>query len=289
MAEDKKKGEMTFLDHLEELRWLIIRSALAILIFSVIAFHFDYIIFNKLLLAPKNPEFFTNRALCRLGSLLNITEPFKSMKGFFNWNNLCINQKQFQIINTNMSGQFQADLWISIIAGIIIAFPYIIWEIWRFVAPALYNKERRHVRGAVLSVSALFLTGVLFGYYIIAPLSVNFLNSYSISTQIQNLINLNSYFSTVASVTLAAGLVFELPVFAYFLAKLGVITAAFMRKYRRHSIIGNMILAAIIAPPDVFSMTLVSLPLILLYEVSIWIVKIMERRKRNALVISEEA
>ncbi len=281
MPGNKKKGEMSFLDHLEELRWLIIRSAVAILIFSILAFHYDKFIFNNLLLAPKSPEFFTNRALCKLGAFLNNHEPFSNLSGLFNWNNLCINKKPFQIINTNMSGQFQADIWISIIAGIIIAFPYIIWEIWKFVAPALYQKERKNARGAVLAVSALFLTGVLFGYYIIAPLSVNFLNSYSISTQIQNLINLNSYFSTVGSVTLASGLIFELPVFAFFLAKIGVISAAFMRKYRRHSIIANMIVAAIIAPPDVFSMTLVALPLILLYEVSIWIVRIIEKKKAN--------
>jgi len=281
MSENKKKGEMSFLNHLEELRWLIIRSAIAILLFSIVAFHFDKIIFNNILLAPKNPEFFTNRALCKLSVILNNHEPFKSLSGMFNWSNLCINQKPFQIINTNMSGQFQADIWISIIAGIIIAFPYIIWEIWKFIAPALYQKERKGARGAVITISALFLTGVLFGYYIIAPLSVNFLNSYSISYQIQNLINLNSYFSTVGSVTLASGLIFELPVFAFFLARAGIISAAFMRKYRRHSIIGNMIVAAIIAPPDVFSMTLVALPMILLYEVSIWIVRIVERRKTN--------
>lgn len=279
MPGKKINGEMSFLEHLEELRWLIIRSLIAILVFSILAFHFDHIIFNNILLAPKHPDFITNKMLCRLGDLL-----IHNFSNIFHTNNLCINQKPFQIINTNMSGQFQADMWISIIAGIIIAFPYIIWEIWRFIAPALYVKERKGARGAVWAVSALFMTGVLFGYYVISPLSVNFLNTYTISSQIQNLINLNSYFSTVASVTLASGLVFELPVLAYFLAKAGAVTAAFMRKYRRHSIIANMILAAIIAPPDVFSMTLVAMPLILLYEVSIWIVRIIERKKmKNAV------
>jgi sec-independent protein translocase protein TatC len=255
------------------------RSLVAIFVFSIVAFHFDKIVFNTILLAPKQPGFFTNRMLCRLGDLL-----IQNFSNLFHTNNLCINQKPFQLINTNMSGQFQADMWISIIAGIIIAFPYIIWEIWKFIAPALYVKERHSARGAVWAVSGLFLTGILFGYFIISPLSVNFLNTYTISSQIQNLINLNSYFSTVASVTLASGLVFELPVLAYFLSKAGAITAAFMRKYRRHSIIANMILAAIIAPPDVFSMTLVAMPLILLYEVSIWIVRIMERKKlKNAV------
>jgi len=279
MSGKKIKGEMSFLEHLEELRWLIIRSLVAILLFSIVSFHFDKIIFNNILLAPKQPDFFTNKLLCRLGDWL-----LHNLSNLFHSNNLCINQRPFQIINTNMSGQFQADMWISIIAGIIIAFPFIIWEIWRFIAPALYNKERKSARGAVWAVSGLFMVGVLFGYYIISPLSVNFLNTYTISSQIQNLINLNSYFSTVASVTLASGLVFELPVLAFFLARAGIVSAAFMRKYRRHSIIANMILAAIIAPPDVFSMTLVALPLILLYEVSIWIVRIIERKKmKNAI------
>lgn len=264
---------MSFLAHLEELRWLIIRSVVAILLFSIIAFHYDRIIFNNILLAPKNPNFFTNKMLCRFGELL-----VHRFNNIFHVNHLCINQSPFQIINTNMSGQFQADIWISLIAGIIVAFPYIIWQIWNFIAPALYNKERNNARGAVLAVSFLFLTGVLFGYYIISPLSVNFLNNYSISKQIQNLINLNSYFSTVASVTLASGLIFELPVLAFFLGKVGVITASFMRKYRRHSIIAILIVAAIIAPPDVFSMLLVATPLYLLYEVSIWIVLFLERK-----------
>jgi sec-independent protein translocase protein TatC len=275
MKSNKNKGEMSFLGHLEELRWLLIRSSLAIVIFSIVAFHFDDIIFNKILLAPKNAEFFTNRMLCRFGDFL------VNQYGYiFHSNNLCINKHSFQIINTNMSGQFQADMWISLIAGIIIAFPYIIWEIWRFIAPALYQKERKSARGAVFAISCLFLIGVMFGYDIISPLSVNFLNTYSVSTQIQNMINLNSYFSTIASVTLASGLIFELPIFAFFLAKAGVISAAFMRKYRRHAIIVLMIIAAIIAPPDVFSMMLVATPLYLLYEISIWIVLILERRVR---------
>ena len=266
MAEKKKKEDMTFLEHLEELRWHLIRSVMAIVVFSIIAFIFDNFIFNNILLAPKNPDFFTNRVLCHLAEV-------------FSKPDLCINSKPFQIINTAMSGQFQADMWISFIAGMILAFPFIVYEIWKFIAPALYMNERSHARGAVFAISALFLTGVIFGYYVIVPLSIHFLGTYSVSSQIQNYINLNSYFSTIASATLASGLVFELPVFAYFLAKIGVISAAFMRKYRRHAVVIILIIAAIITPPDVFSQIMVSIPLLLLYEFSIFLVVIVQRNK----------
>lgn len=268
MAEKKKKEDMSFLEHLEELRWHLIRSVFAVLIFSILAFIFDNFIFNDILLAPKNPDFFTNRILCHLAQVLNKPD-------------LCINSKPFQIINTAMSGQFQADMWISFIAGIILAFPFIVWEIWRFIAPALYSNERSHARGAVLAISLLFLTGVVFGYYIIVPLSIHFLGTYSVSGQIQNMINLNSYFSTIASATLASGLVFELPIFAFFLAKVGVISASFMRKYRRHAIVIILIIAAIITPPDIFSQILVSIPLLLLYEFSIILVVFVQRKKKK--------
>lgn len=266
MAKKKKKEDMTFLEHLEELRWHLIRAVLAVTVFSIIAFIFDDFIFNKILLAPKNPNFITNQVLCHLATVLNKPE-------------LCINTKPLPIINTMMSGQFQADMWISFIAGIILAFPFIINEIWKFISPALYVNERNQARGAVLAISGLFLIGVLFGYYVIVPLSIHFLGTYSVSSQIQNYINLNSYFSTIASATLACGLVFELPIFAFFLAKIGVISAAFMRKYRRHAIIIILIIAAIITPPDVFSQIMVTIPLILLYEMSIFVVVIVQRKK----------
>lgn len=180
-----------------------------------------------------------------------------------------------------MSGQFSADMMVSGIAGLILASPFVFWEFWRFVAPALHENERNHARGAVFAISSLFMLGILFGYYMIVPFSLNFLGSYSVSDQIKNQINLTSYFSTVASVTLASGIVFELPILAFFLSKIGIVTPKFLRKYRRHSIIVILIVAAIITPPDVFSQTLVSIPLVLLYEVSIWISAAVKKKKEQ--------
>jgi sec-independent protein translocase protein TatC len=270
-----EQGEMSFLQHLEELRWHIIRSVLAIVFFAILAFIYDKIIFDNILIAPRNPSFFTNRMFAHLAELLHSPS-------------IRINDKPFQLINTDMSGQFSADMWISLIAGVILAFPFVIWEFWRFVAPALHTKERQNARGAVLAISGLFFTGVLFGYYLIAPLSIHFLGTYSVSSQITNMINLNSYFSTIASVSLASGLIFELPAVAYFLAKIDVISTSFLKKYRKHSIIVILIVAAIITPPDVFSQTLVAIPLYMLFEVSILIVAVVQRNKKKAAEAPEE-
>jgi sec-independent protein translocase protein TatC len=183
-----------------------------------------------------------------------------------------------------MSGQFSTHIYISIIAGLVAASPVVFYQLWSFIAPALRTNERRNSRGAVLIVTFLFILGVLFGYYLIAPLSINFLATYSISNEVENLINVSSYFSTVASIVLASGLVFELPVVAYFLSKIGFMTPAFMRKYRKHSIIVILIIAAIITPPDVFSQIMVTIPLLILYEISIGIsARVEKQRKKSAL------
>ncbi len=254
----KDPNEMSFLEHLEELRWHLIRSTLAVFIMAVVAFIYHNIIFDRIILAPKDPSFFTNRMLCRLGQLVHVPK-------------LCINSKPLEIININMAGQFTTHIMVSLLAGLIVAIPYVFWEFWRFMRPALYEKEKRYARGAVFYSSLLFLLGVLFGYYIIAPLSVNFLGSYSVSQEVINRINLRSYISTVTTVTLAGGITFELPVIVYFLTRIGLITPDFLRRYRRHAIVVILLLAAIITPPDVFSQILVFIPLVILYEVSIWI------------------
>jgi sec-independent protein translocase protein TatC len=178
-----------------------------------------------------------------------------------------------------MSGQISTHIWISLIAGLILASPYVFWEIWRFIAPALYDKERKNTRGAVWAVTFLFLTGILFGYYIIAPMTIYFLGSYTISDQVKNLIDISSYFSSVTSVVFATGLVFEFPIVAFFLSKVGILTPSFMRKYRKHAIIVILIIGAIITPPDVFSQILVSIPLWGLYEISIFISARVERKR----------
>ncbi len=257
---------MSFLEHLEELRWHLIRSTLVVFLMSIVAFIYHNIIFDHIILAPKNPDFITNRLLCQLGNIVHISK-------------LCINSIPLEIININMAGQFTTHIVVSLIAGLIIGFPYVFYEFWRFMKPALYENEKKYARGSVIYSSLLFFLGILFGYYIISPLSINFLGSYSVSGQVINRINLRSYISTITTVTLAGGITFELPILVYFLTKVGLVTPEFLKKYRKHAVVVILILAAIITPPDVFSQILVFIPLIILYEVSIVISKKIKRKQ----------
>ena len=282
MAFKRKKGEnkgdkeMSFLEHLEELRWHIIRSIVAIVVMFVVAFCLKNFIFNHVIFAPRNPGFFTNHVLCQLGGFLN--ERFNSHR----FAALCINSKPFNLINIQMSGQLTTHFAMAIVAGLIMAFPFIIWEFWKFFKPALRENERKNIKGAVLATSLLFFMGVVFGYYMIFPFSLHFLATYQISDQIVNQINIRSYLGTLTSVVLASGLIFELPILAFFLTKIGIITPSFMIEYRRYAIVIIFIVAAIITPPDVFSQTLVAVPLLGLYEISIVISKIIMRQKAKA-------
>ena len=258
--------EMSFWDHLKELRWRLMRSVIAIVIISIVAFLYKEIIFDSIILAPKNSNFITNQLLCKLSVLLNIDY-------------LCFKTINFELINVTMSGQLTTHLFISFITGLIIAMPYIVWEFWQFIKPALLEKERKYATSAVVIISLLFLLGVLFSYFILVPLSVQFLGSYQVSPQISNKITLESYISTVTSLTFATGLVFELPVIVFFLVKIGLMTASFMKKNRRYAVIVILILAAIITPgTDIFSQLMVSLPLYLLYEASIIVAKRVEKK-----------
>jgi sec-independent protein translocase protein TatC len=262
MSAGNPKEEMTFLEHLEALRWHIVRSAVAVIIIGIVAFIFKRVVFDIIILGPSESDFVMSRWLCYLGK-----------NTFLHTNVLCINSEPIKLQNIQMAGQFMAHIKISLIAGLVLAFPYIFWEFWRFVKPALYTSELHIARGAVLAISSLFFVGVLFGYYIICPLSINFLYNYQVSDLAINDIQLMSYVSLVASICLAAGVMFELPVIVLFFSKIGLLTPAFLKKYRRHAFIVILVVAAIITPPDVFSQVLVSLPLLLLYEVSIGISK----------------
>lgn len=263
-----QESEMSFLEHLEELRWHLLRAITAIIIIAIVAFIFHEIVFDKIILAPKNSDFFTNKLLCLLGEKVNIPK-------------LCINTKSFQIISIKMAGQFTMHITTSIFVGIIVGFPYLFWELWRFLRPALRANEAKHSRGAVFTSSFLFLAGILFGYYVIAPLSIHFLGSYNVSDQVVNQINLKSYIGTITSVTLASGVTFELPVLIYFLSKAGLVTPEFLKKYRRHSVVVILILAATITPPDIFSLVLVTFPLLILYEAGIIISKKIVKSKSS--------
>ena len=258
-----EENEMSFLDHLESLRWHLVRSVVALIGLSILAFLNKSFVFDTVIMGPKRPEFWTYRMMCSISEAI------------------CIEDIPFIIMNINMSGQFTNHIFVSLIAGFVVAFPYICWEMWRFVKPALYVKESTYARGIVFFSSTLFIGGVLFGYYIIAPLAINFLGSYQVSEEVVNQINLGSYMTTIASISLACGIVFQLPVLTYFLAKVGLIGPSIMRKYQRHSFVVSLILAAIITPPDIISQILVALPLLLLYQVSIFIAAVVEKRNNT--------
>jgi sec-independent protein translocase protein TatC len=262
-----KQAEMSFLEHLEVLRWHIIRSAVAIMTMAILAFIFKDFIFNTIIFKPKTPDFWTNRMFAQFGDFIG-SEAIK------------INTQDLQLISIKMAGQFLTHIWTAIVAGFIVASPIVFYEFWRFIKPALYDTEKKHASGAVFFTSVLFSTGVLFGYYLIVPLSIHFLGSYSISGEVTNQININSYISTVVSISLASGVVFLLPIFVYFLSKVGLLTPSFMKEYRRHAYVVMLFLSAIITPPDVFSQIMVCLPLVFLYEIGIFISARIEK-KRN--------
>jgi sec-independent protein translocase protein TatC len=272
----KENGEMTFLEHLEELRWVIIRSLLGICAAATITFFFKQFIFEKILLAPRNPEFISNRIICQLGLYMK-----HLLEKYFTFPDVCINQHPMPLQNITMGGQFNMHIWVAIVAGLILAFPYVFYQFWSFINPALHRKEQHYARGAVFYSSSLFILGVLFGYYVLLPFSIDFLTTYSVSNEIENKINFVSYISNITTVALACGLVFELPIVVYFLTKIGLLTPTFMYKYWRHAVIVILIIAAIITPPDIISQTLVSIPLILLYFGSILISKAVVRRKEK--------
>ena len=256
--------EMSFLGHLEALRWHLVRSVIAIVIFAIAAFVNKEFIFDTIIFGPKNPSFPTYRALCYLSEKFSI--------------DICIKEFPFNIISVSMAGQFTTHMWVAFISGLVAAFPYIIWESWRFIKPALTEKEKKYSYGAVFFTSLLFLIGVLFGYFLIAPMSINFLGSYTVSDQVKNTIGLDSYISTITILTFASGVVFELPIVVYFLSKIGIITPQFMRTYRKHAMVVILVIAAVITPsPDISSQLLVAVPLFILYELSIfvsaWVVK----------------
>ncbi len=250
---------MSFLEHLEELRWHLVRSFIAIGVLSAVGFIYKSLLFDKIILGPTSEDFITNRLLCRLGRLVLKKDV------------ICINSDTFPLQNIEITGQFLSHIKISLIAGLIAAFPYILYELWRFISPALYAKEKRYAKWSVVAITLLFFTGVLFGYFVICPMSVNFLINYEVSALVQNDIKLMSYVSLVTGISFASGILFELPAIIYFLSKIDLVNPRFLKKYRKHAIVIILTISAIITPPDVFSQILVSFPLFFLYEMSIGI------------------
>lgn len=261
-----QEKEMSFLDHVEILRWHLVRSTVAILLFSIVAFIMKDFIFNKIIFAPKDAHFITYRFFCEVSKI-------------FGTDGLCITEIPFTFQSLAMAEQFSVHIWTSITVGFIVAFPFVIWEFWRFISPGLYENERKGAFLFIIISSFLFFIGVLFGYYLVTPLSVNFLGNYSVSDVVARNITIGSYISLVRSSALASGLIFELPIVMYFLTKMGLITPDFLKKYRKHALVVVLVLAAIITPPDIISQIIVGIPIMILYEVSIFISKIVIKRE----------
>lgn len=270
-----EEKEMSFIDHLEELRWHLIRAVIAIFVISIVAFISVDFVFNTVILGPAKPEFWTFRMLCKLGDMINSSA-------------LCVKDIPFKIQSRQMTGQFTMHITSSFVIGIIVAFPYVFWEFWRFISPGLRMNERSVSRGAVASVTLLFTMGVLFGYYIMAPLSVNFLANYQVSELIYNEFDITSYVGTVTTLVLGSGILFQLPIVVFFLSKVGIISPELMRTYRKHSIVIILILGAMLTPPDPLSQVLISLPLYGLYEFSIIISKSVYRKKRKQEILEQQ-
>ena len=272
MAKLKNTGkEMSFLDHLEDLRWKLIRSFLSVIVLASIAFLAKDFIFNVLIFGPKHSDFPTYKILCEIAQFIGFKDSF------------CFTELPFRIQSRTMGGQFSAHVWTSITAGFIIAFPYILHEMWKFLSPGLKVKERSSAKGFILIASLLFFIGVLFGYYVVTPLSINFLGTYQVSGEVHNDFDLSSYISLVRASVIASGLIFELPILIYILTKVGVVSPKILKKYRKISLVIVLILSAIITPPDIASQVIVSVPIIVLYEISIYISKAVIRKQQRVL------
>ncbi len=271
MVKKKQKdpANMSFLDHLEDLRWHLVRSVLGILIAATLAFIFKQFIFDVIIFGPKRIDFYTYRVLCDIASFLDFEQSF------------CYEELPFRIQSRTMAGQFSAHVWTSITAGFIVAFPYVIYQFWSFIKPALHSNEQKNARLFIFSSSLLFFMGVIFGYYVITPLSINFLGSYTVSEQVFNDFDLSSYIGLLRASVLASGLIFELPIIIYFLTKVGLVTPQFLKKNRKYALVFILIISAVITPPDIASQVIVSIPVLILYEISIYISKFVLRKQKK--------
>ena len=264
--EDDNDSSMSFLDHLEQLRWHLLRSLASVFVFTVIAFLAKRFVFGVVILGPSRVDFVTYRTLCKIADALSIPP-------------LCIEELPFIIQSRQMTGQFSMHMTSSVVIGLIISFPYLFWEIWRFVSPGLHVQERKAARGAVFYVSLLFFLGAAFGYFILAPLSINFLSNYQVDPSILNEFDITSYITTLTMLVVASALMFQLPVVIYFLSMSGLVTAQWLRAYRRHAIVVILIISALITPPDIISQLLIAMPILVLYEVGISIAKRLEKKR----------
>ena len=273
MSEER---EMSFLEHLEELRWHVVRSLLVLVILTVTCFFFIQRIYDEVIFAPSKLSFPTFQWLCKMGNLINLEET------------LCIKELPMSVINRTMMGQFSMALVSSFVIAFIVGFPYVAWEIWRFIKPGLHSKERKYSRGAVAAISFMFMCGVCFGYFIMSPMAVYFFSNFQLSESIDNQFDVTSYVTTIVTLAFGSGLLFQLPIVVYFLTQVGIVTPEFLRQYRKHAIVIILVIGAIVTPPDPISQTMISIPLFFLYEFSIFISRYVTRRKAKLEALEDE-
>jgi sec-independent protein translocase protein TatC len=264
------KAEMTFIEHLDALRAHLFRAAIATAIGSVIMAVYNEFIVQRILLGPTRPDFPTYTYLCKLSNWLGFGNQF------------CMKEIHLEMQSTTLTGQFDVYLDVIVIGGFIVAFPYVLWQFWKFVKPALSEKELTNARGVIFWVSALFFLGIGFGYFVLSPYTVNFFANFSLDSKIKNLPTISSYFNTVLPLTLGCGLAFQLPLVLYFLAKVGIVSATILKNFRKYAILIIVVVTGVICPPDMFSQIICSIPLILLYEVSILVCKRVEKKEKKA-------
>ncbi len=259
--------EMSFLGHLEELRWHLIRSALAIFIVAIVLFMFQKQVYEDFLLAHRKPDFITYQLFCDFFQLFGIESGF------------CNVEFKDNLLSLKPTQQLMNSIWTSMILGVVISFPYLLWELWRFIAPGLTDKEIKKSRGFIFIASFLFFCGILFSFYVIAPISIHFLYNYQITDLIQNNFTMDSHIGLVTNMLLGVSILFELPVLVYFLTKIGLITPEFLKRYRKHALVLVLIVAAIITPPDIASQIIVAIPILILYEASIKVSRMVIKRQ----------
>ncbi|MBX3163264.1 MAG: twin-arginine translocase subunit TatC [Bacteroidetes bacterium] len=264
----EQKKEMSFLQHLEELRWHLVRSAAVIVVLMIVAFCFNDFIFDTVIFGPLQQDFFSYKALCSLGHKIGAGDV------------MCMTVKTPHLQTLSASEQFFNHMWISFLCGLILGFPFLLWELWKFIRPALKNQEVGPVKVFVVIASVLFLIGICFGYFLLFPMSYNFLVNYQVSSSgiVETQNTFDDYISLISTMTLVSGIIFEMPILVYFLTRMGILTPDFMRKYRKHAVLVILIAAAVITPsPDVTSQMVVAVPMYILYELSVfisaWVIK----------------
>ena len=266
-AKGGSRAEMSFIEHLDELRGHLFKSAIAVVLGAIVMAVYNKFIVKKILMGPTHKDFPTYGYLCNLSQRLGLG------------NKLCMTQINVKMQSTNVAGQFDVFFNIILIGGFILAFPYVFYQFWKFAKPALTVKELKNTRGVIFWVSLLFFLGIFFGYFVIAPYTINFFYNFSIDDNIQNIWTITSYFSTITPLILGAGLAFQLPLVMYFLAKVGVVSAKYLRRMRKYAILIMLIVAGIITPPDMLSQIVCTIPLMLLYEISVWLCARVEKKK----------